>query len=782
MTRGAQLAVDIQALQVGGFADRGIGRYTAGLLGALARTGRIAAALLAPELPPPSGLPAEISASDVVCWDTIQQMRELLGRPLRVVHHVTAPFLHSGPADPSGLTVVPHWSEAGVPRVVILYDLIPLRDPSTYLPSPAHRCRYQARADWVASSDLVLAISEFTRTEAIELLGCAPDKVVTIGAGVASIFTPPDGTDVELFAFHLRALEGRPFVLTIGGSDSRKGTERLIGAMGRLRSAGFDLSLVVVGDLTDSWRAKLAEAARSSGVGDRLLLTGPVSDELLRACYRRAVVTVMPSMAEGFGLPVLESAACGTPALTSSTTALPEVAASPLAIFDPSDIDAMATVIGETLASDERMAAILEMQQDLAARSTWDSVAARTVAAIDRLSERLSPYEWGRAPDRTRLALVGPVPPLGGGIGGYNARLLEALPSFTAVDLVTSMIRAPDLPGGVGHFPSDAFGADARPASYDSLVYALGNSDGHLSTVELALRFPGWLWMHETRLPAIAVTALEGLDDRRFVDSFRWLLERSYRGRVPHHAARRAGRSVLDLVNGGVGFVPLLAERCRGFLVNSHAARRMLELDLAPLVHRPPVHVLPPACPPPRITSVPPAPGNDLLVVAFGVVSMAKRPDLLVDAAAFAGCELAFVGPCPPVLAQMIGERADARGIADRVEVVGPVDDADWKAWLERAVLAVQLRESSSGESSAAVLEALAAGTPVVTNLVAAAEYGTTTVSFLSSLDPSVVGERIRGLLDSAVDRKVLSQAGLEFAAEYQFEHLAEALVRVTTS
>ena len=64
------------------------------------------------------------------------------------------------------------------------------------------------------------------------------------------------------------------------------------------------------------------------------------------------------------------------------------------------------------------------------------------VAAIDTLSQRLAPYEWGRAPDRARLALVGPVPPLGGGIGAYNARLLEALPSFAAVDLASWLFAA----------------------------------------------------------------------------------------------------------------------------------------------------------------------------------------------------------------------------------------------------------------------------------------------------------------------------------------------------
>ena len=68
------------------------------------------------------------------------------------------------------------------------------------------------------------------------------------------------------------------------------------------------------------------------------------------------------------------------------------------------------------------------------------------------------------------------------------------------------------------------------------------------------------------------------------------------------------------------------------------------------------------------------------------------------DAVALAGCRLVFVGPCPPILAAVIEGRARIRGIADRVEVVGAVDKAGWVAWMDRAALAVQLRDGASGE------------------------------------------------------------------------------------
>ncbi len=781
MTTTIRLAVDLQALQVDGIADRGIGRYVGALSAALKRIDRLAAGLLAPELPPPLGLPPELAMGGLVHWDSVSTVRALLATGAPIAHHVPAPFLHSGPLDRSDLLIGPHWESVGLPRVVTLHDLIPLRAPHRYLPTPAHLDRYRARAAWVAAADLVVADSEYTRSEAIELLGCDPDKVVTIGCGVSPFFTPPDGTDGEHFRWFLGELEDRPFVLTVSGSDIRKGTERLISAVGLLVQSGFDLRLLVIGELTAPWQERLVEASSTAGMDGRVVLAGAVGDELLRACYRRAVMTVMPSLAEGFGLPVLESAACGTPALASATTALAEAAATPLASFDPGDTNAVSRAIADLLSDEHRRAAILDAQRELASRSTWDAVANKAASAIDRMGERLSPSVWAPPPPARRVALVGPLPPLGGGIAIYNDRLLRALDGAVTVDAVTPMHVSPPLPPGVGHVPIDAFGMDARPASYDGVVYTVGNSDGHLATVETALRYPGWIWLHEVRLAAIAVTALERLDDADFASSLGWLLDRAYPGRPPQHAALRAGRSVRDLVTAGVGLLPLLAERCRGLLVNSEVARQLVLLDLAPLAHHPPIHVLPPACPPVSATERAASERNPV-VVAFGIVSMAKRPDLLVDAAALAGCRLAFVGPCPPLLAQVIDDRARVRGNLDRVEVTGAVDESEWRRRLATATLAVQLRQGVTGESSAAVLEALAAGVPVATNLATAGEYPEGTVSHLDSADPDVVAARLQDLLARPGERRDLSDAGMRFASAHQFRHLAGTLMSLVTS
>lgn len=774
----AGVAIDLQVLQVEGFASRGIGRYAAAHADALAAQGRVAGALLAPELPPASGLPFELVSAGLVHWDGARSMRHLLKGERSVVHHIAAPFLHVSAHDPSVLIVSPHWAAAGVPRAVTLYDLIPLRGPRHYLSAPGARERYQARARWVAGADVILAISEHTRSEAIDLLGCGPEQVITIGAGVSAFFSPPDGVDQELFESRLSPWVGRPFLFCVAGSDSRKNTDRLITAMGQVPEVG----LVVAGHLTDAWRQRLTVAADRVGAGGRVVLLGDVSDDLLRACYRRATLTVMPSLAEGSGLPVLESAACGTPVAASATTALAEVSGTTDAQFDPTDVDSIADRLNRLLSDDPMRAAVRERQGTLARQATWRAVAERSAAAIDRVTgiDRLADaFGPTRSPAPRTVALFGPVAPHGGGLGRFNTRLVEALAPLVATTSVSPEGYGQPPTPAVRHVRSGLTGISVRPASFDGVVYSLGNSSGHLETARIALRHPGWLWLHETRLPALATSALEDCDDAGYTDAMERLLARSYPGRSPLPAARRAGRSNLDLIEAGVGLLPLLAERCRGLLVNSEAARHLVALDLAPLSHHPPLHVLPPAFPPVAPVTRQRPLDEMPLVATFGVVSWNKRPDLLVAAAKLVGCRLTFVGGCPPILEEAIVGQAERLGMAERVEVVGHVADAEWVAWMARTAVVVQLRQPSTGEESGAALEALRFGVPLVTNLASVGEYPEATRRYVARPTAAALAELIGALLASPGDRADLVAAGLELAASHPFERLAERLLSI---
>ena len=781
MTLG--VVVDAQVLQVAGWADRGVGRYTAGLIDALLPTGRLRAVTLRPELPPPVSMPAAVVAAGLAHWDDLRAARQTVAAG-PVVRLVPAPFLHVGPADPAGLVTAPHWAELGVPRAVVLHDLIPLRAPQHYLGTGPGRRRYLARAQWVARAGVVLANSEHTRSEAIDLLDCPPDRVRTILAGVSDRFRPADGTDEGLFRGRHLDLIDRPFLVCVGGSDTRKNLERLVEAAGLIRARGLELPLLVVGQLTESWTTRLHQAAAAARLPDgHLRVLGPIEDEHLAALYRRALLHVQPSLAEGLGLPVLEAAACGCPSLVSATTALGQVAGSPAATFDPTDARSIADAVVETARQPARRESILAAQVELLGQATWAGTAARALDAIDDAipgggGAEARPTTSSRVP--LRIGLLGPLPPHGGGIGAYNGRVAAALiAGGIALDHLSARPSSTEAVPGMRRLHVGSLGRHLPATSYDALVATLGNSEGHLATVASCLANAAWLWLHEVRLPAIATTALG--DD---ADAFHQLLDLSYPGRAPHHAAATAGWSTLALLDAGVGITWPLVQRSRGVLVNSEVARRVLLLDLPPGVAPPPIHVLPPACPPVDPSARTSARGAEPLVVAFGIVAMQKQPHHLLDAVALLErpVKLAFVGPCPERLVEVIGERAAALGLTDRVVVTGEVDDADWRSWLDRAAVAVQLRETQSGETSAAVLEALAAGLPTVTNLPTAAELPADTVELVTGAGAAGVAAALDRVLAEPARQDQLAAAAIEFARAHPAQRLAEVLAQVTTT
>lgn len=451
------VAVELSALQADGWADRGVGRFAASFASALDRTGVVAAGLLDPDRPPPFGLPPGLLFSGRLAWNSAATCRRLAQPGLW--YQITAPFL-GFEQDEDHLAPGP-WERSGAARAAVLYDLIPLRAPTHYLPAPELEARYRRRAAWIASSDLLLAISDHTRREAIELIGCEPDRVVTVGVGVSEYFCPPDGTDEGRWKAFEPVVGERPFLITVTGSDVRKGGDRAIVALARLIERGYDLSLVVAGHLDERWISILKEAAVTSGVVDRVHLVGAVDDELLRALYRRAELNLMPSLAEGFGLPVLESAACGTPAVASNRTALAEAAGHDLARFDPTDVDSIADSVAAAIDSPGRGAAILAVQQEIAGASTWDRVAARTVTALEGLSD-------GRpvSPPPPRLALVGA--------------------SASGAVVGDKMLGE----GAEVHRFADAEGINL--SAYDTVVYLI--ADGDDGVRRAASSHAGWLW------------------------------------------------------------------------------------------------------------------------------------------------------------------------------------------------------------------------------------------------------------------------------------------------
>jgi len=218
-------------------------------------------------------------------------------------------------------------------------------------------------------SRVVFTDTEYFRQRIIDWAGVAPEKVVNTACGVSEIFTP-EGPDPG-FAF--------PYVLCVSNRKPHKNEHNTLQGFARA-DIDPEIKLVFTGDATP----QLEQLARALGVGQRVAFAGRVSEPELAKLYRGARALAFPSLYEGFGLPVVEAMACGTPVMTSNISVLPETAGGAALLVDPHSVDEIAQGIELLLSDADLRAELIEKGLQRAKDFSWDKVAAVVAEALDR--------------------------------------------------------------------------------------------------------------------------------------------------------------------------------------------------------------------------------------------------------------------------------------------------------------------------------------------------------------------------------------------------------------
>ena len=292
-----------------------------------------------------------------------------LAVPLRVVHAGWATVGLPRAEQISGRADVVHSLDlipppTRLPLVVTVHDLV-----TTELPSLHHERAQRMQRQQLASLERAAAVLTVSQAVADSLVerGIDPARIHVTPNGLTAL---PDPTDPPV-------PEG-PFILAVGTLEPRKAHDVLIRAFA---AAGTDQMRLVFAGPTDGRAAELERLASSLGVGDRLVILGRVDDSTLAGLYRRATLLCMPSLAEGFGLPVLEAMAAGLPVVASDLPAVREVAASAAVLVAPGDVDSLAAALADVAADGPLRETLRRRGWERAARFTWEAAAEATVKA-----------------------------------------------------------------------------------------------------------------------------------------------------------------------------------------------------------------------------------------------------------------------------------------------------------------------------------------------------------------------------------------------------------------
>lgn len=707
MTPQAHLLVDLRVTQV--FRERGIPRYTQGLILALAArhphfkyswlveagTGEPGAA----ELPLYASRLATCGA-----WVNPAQIAELP----RVTHYLQACLFdrgrHADVLFPPGLAV-------HQPRLsAIFYDLIPWVYPEHYLTHPEAALAYNRGLHVMRQMPHMFSISECSRIDAIAA-GCEPDRITTIyGGWDDDRFHAPEAEPLPLPAHYW---------LYIGGADPRKNMPNLFAAWAQLHQRWTEANtdkappvLVVVCSLRAEDRAQLeAEARQASLPKSAYILTGHVADGAMPAVIAQSEGLIFPSLYEGLGLPVLEAYQYHRPALVSDSSSLRELSP-PECRFDPTDPTSIC-------------ARVLVYYQDPAIANASRQFAPEALAmcrwpgAADQVAQWLSePAERALTP-RHGLAVVSTLPPDESGIATYTQIALGNTPWRTtffapwggqqltqcqeALARHRHALRSTTVPPGV--LPAHTY----RPLPGQPTLWVLGNSEHHFSTLRALLqlgRAQDWLYLHEAELGGMLHLWAQQHDALGFAPSLAaWPGKRQKPAAIAALLAVIAPRNIV--VNSAYAAQHLLA-----LLPAELAGQLRVEVGFLPLAEP----FLPPAAP--LVLGAQSILGaqTTLRVMHVGILGKNKQPEQLVAACEHllasgvlpGGLELTFAGfAVNAYLRQYKLQRP-------WIKTLEAPAAKDLRSAMLAAHVGVQPRWPQHGESSGAVADWLALGKPLV--------------------------------------------------------------------
>lgn len=579
---------------------------------------------------------------------------------------------------------------------VTLYDIIPLLFEKQYLDHPEFKAYYMRIIDFIRSCDIIFAISEATKNDAVRIAGMDASKIHVIMAGLDERFKPLPAINrndlVLRFGIH------KPYVMCTGGMDFRKNIERMIeGFAIANKNVNHAYQLVLCCSVTQQDREQLAEKARLLGIPHDLVITDFVSDEDLLLIYNGASLFVFPSLYEGFGLPVLEAMACGIPVVTSNNSSLSEITADAALLIDPYQPAEIAKGIYRIL-TDPRQRAEYQSKGLLQAVSfRWDKVARKAIEGYEKVT-------------RKKIAIFSPLPPIQSGISDYQERILPLLSQSYDCDLYVDDGYIPHLQIDLSHI--QLFRHYQFPANhdqYDAVIYQMGNSGYHLFIIPYMRKYGGIVVLHDLNLHGMTIAWTLGLND---TESYYQVLKADLGDMA---------RSTLDGIKEGRVERPhehiilnkYYLSNAKAVLVHNRYSEQALasystsQVSLARL----PVDL--PASPAPVRR-------NRFIYASFGYLPPHKHVDAVIRSLRKLvdyGCkdvEYHVVGQCDGEYRESLEALIKELKLEGYVHFTGRLDREEYVRRLYSTDVAINLRFPTYGESSASLLDTLAHGVPTI--------------------------------------------------------------------
>ncbi len=594
----------------------------------------------------------------------------------------------------------------------IVYDIIPYVMSSHYLSDSRTRKIYMERINRLKEYDRLLVISKSVKDDLVSHLGLSADTIDVIYGAFDSHFKKIEISESDKKALFDKFKVRDNFIMCTGGDDYRKNIEGLIEAYAKLpKKLILEHQLVIVCKMCEASVKRYTKLINDLKIRSHVILTNFVSTEELIQFYNLAHLMAFPSKYEGFGLPVVEAWACGTPVLTSNNSSLGEIAGDGAVVVDPFNIKDITRGLEYAL-TEANLNEMLKIGQKRNEEIfNWKNVALLTIDSLNRAELTKEENEE----QRPRIAIFTPLPPIESGISDYSDDIIRSLSTYFDIDVFIDdgYKTTTAFPENVKVYNHKAY--LKMNALYKDTVYQVGNSNYHVYMYDYIEKYSGTVVLHDFNMNGVALY-LKSIGkqelykkflyadfdekDARMIASYGASTEMPFNGIVINPAKKiivhdkYSKNGILDKCFGKRVFIVPLYAKPENIPEDTESIRAKYGYKK-----------------------------DDVIFSAFGLIAPSKRIMPLVTAfERFArdnpSAKLLLCGKQIEAMGSTLNDFIKEHGLKDKVKITGYIELDDFVNYIDICDVCFNLRYPYNGESSASLTRILAKCKPVVVNRI----------------------------------------------------------------